>query len=715
MSSSQDIIIDKLFICNPAYARTISDIYFDAAASRERVSQQLFILTDVNPGIPRYDDFLEAVIEEGVSAFEGATHPTPELVLETVLEAVNRIIPAFAGTKSDFFFNNVSILIGVSEHGQIHFSQWGAIKAFLIQTNGLISEVSESAKAINPLKAFSHITSGLMNPGDVLLCTTTSLIDYIAEDKIKELALKYPPNQTIQQLHALLAEVPSSVSFASIFIKFATENDYLMQSRTPQEATSSITAPASADLTPNPLATSRTHPDETPSTQTTSRTRQRIAAHAGFGSYVKLGLRFFLRNARQYILILGALFHHMARIAHAAVKSLLSNRNRTANEKLLIKNIYDTVLKARGTYQGLTKSARRAVIAVLVIMVILLHFFVLKGQEQEVKKTESAFNETLRLVADKRVQANNAFIYNDERRAEQLYIEIDFLLKSVAPLNKQDSDALATYLAENERDLNKVRHINFIENPFSYAELGSISTADASPTSIIEGPEGPLVSIGSAIYRIKDTPEKIVEAPSSLQHLIASGEQKIYAITTDATLYLFEKNLLSKQGASLSSAEIVAVAPALYAGNLYTLNASEGAIIRHTSNQNSFGNSSVWLSDTDLLSTANSIAIDGAIYVITRDGAIVKLIKGERQDFRAGPFNPSLGSSTKIYTSLASSFLYILDRDNKRIIILNKDGSIKDQFTSPRFDDLKDLAPNADEDTLSILNGTTIYLLAIQK
>jgi len=48
-----------------------------------------------------------------------------------------------------------------------------------------------------------------------------------------------------------------------------------------------------------------------------------------------------------------------------------------------------------------------------------------------------------------------------------------------------------------------------------------------------------------------------------------------------------------------------------------------------------------------------------------------------------------------------------------RVIILDKEGNIKDQYTSQKFDSLTDLAIDPEEKAIYLLNDNHLYLLAI--
>ena len=89
--------------------------------------------------------------------------------------------------------------------------------------------------------------------------------------------------------------------------------------------------------------------------------------------------------------------------------------------------------------------------------------------------------------------------------------------------------------------------------------------------------------------------------------------------------------------------------------------------------------------------------------------------KGSLEIFNYHELRPNIGPNSIIKTFKDSNYLYIIDPSNERIIILNKDGSIEDQYTSDKFDNLIDLAIDPEEKAIYLLNGNHLYLLAVNE
>ncbi len=110
------------------------------------------------------------------------------------------------------------------------------------------------------------------------------------------------------------------------------------------------------------------------------------------------------------------------------------------------------------------------------------------------------------------------------------------------------------------------------------------------------------------------------------------------------------------------------------------------------------------------IKNASDLAIDGNIYIAT-NGTILKFNSGSKQDFT--PAVSGLSSTTKLYTEVNYQRLYILDSGNKKLIILNKDGSLYKNISSDKFNDPKDFAVDEKNSTVYILNGAQLLKVKI--
>lgn len=102
-----------------------------------------------------------------------------------------------------------------------------------------------------------------------------------------------------------------------------------------------------------------------------------------------------------------------------------------------------------------------------------------------------------------------------------------------------------------------------------------------------------------------------------------------------------------------------------------------------------------------------SLTVDGAVYVLTSDGTITKTYADEKKDFVIDGLTDPLNGPTKIIAdkNQDTGRLYILDPQNKRVVVLSKSGKYESQYIFPGYSDLLDieLAPSLTKDQLMVM------------
>jgi hypothetical protein len=117
----------------------------------------------------------------------------------------------------------------------------------------------------------------------------------------------------------------------------------------------------------------------------------------------------------------------------------------------------------------------------------------------------------------------------------------------------------------------------------------------------------------------------------------------------------------------------------MFSANLYLLNTS--GVWKYQGTDSGFGSKQTWLSEPDKLSLvgASSFSIDGNVWII-RGEEILKLTRGVKQEFVLSGLDRAWDKQTKIFTSEDNNNLYLWDKLNSRIVIIDKTGKYQSQI-----------------------------------
>jgi hypothetical protein len=157
-----------------------------------------------------------------------------------------------------------------------------------------------------------------------------------------------------------------------------------------------------------------------------------------------------------------------------------------------------------------------------------------------------------------------------------------------------------------------------------------------------------------------------------------------------------------------------------YFGNFYILDPQANALLRYlpTADGYSAQPESYFLPDQPVdLTNAVDLAIDGAVYVLFKDGRISKFLGGQQQDFNITGLDLPLNRPVAIYTASdeTTQHIYVADAGNYRIVQLTKDGSFVRQF-KPRageavtFANLQDVFVDEIGARLFVLDSNNLYI-----
>lgn len=144
----------------------------------------------------------------------------------------------------------------------------------------------------------------------------------------------------------------------------------------------------------------------------------------------------------------------------------------------------------------------------------------------------------------------------------------------------------------------------------------------------------------------------------------------------------------------------------VYFGNVYVLDKKDG-ILKFVSG--SYEKSQYFQGDSPDLTKANSIAIDGSIWILFSDGNISKFTKGKADNFNVSGLDKNFLSPSRIYTNLDLDNVYVLDNGNSRIVVLGKDGNYKEQYQADILKSAKDFDVQESNKKIFVLSGGKIY------
>lgn len=280
-------------------------------------------------------------------------------------------------------------------------------------------------------------------------------------------------------------------------------------------------------------------------------------------------------------------------------------------------------------------------------------------------------------------------------------------------LKKERTEIISPEESREKSSAESEKEISLAEIPI-FMDLNLISAgARGDAFSLLEKKLAILDSSKKKVYFL-DIEKKAYEIAD------LSGEGKLITLAAGGAYIFSPEGIFKIQPKTNSVLKISAddswkstIDMAVFAGNLYLLD-KEGDIWRYLGTGESFGPKKSWFLETAPdLSLAVSMTIDGSIWVLTKDN-ILKFTLGKKDNFALTKMPESFSEPVKIYTSAKEENLYVLDKGQGKILVINKNGEFRGSYVWQGVKQTTDLVALESMKKIFLLSGQKIYEMEIK-
>jgi len=402
------------------------------------------------------------------------------------------------------------------------------------------------------------------------------------------------------------------------------------------------------------------------------------------------------------------------------LKDHISNQLKIKNYKpniykKFIKKLNNKILKFTSKFENFSYLQKILFTLYLILIIVFIYSLFALGHQEISKKRQKRYFTIVHQIEEKKNELKSSLIYNNKTKAKNLLCEINALFKTLTPRTEKERESYNLINNQLKKFAEKLYSQKFIENPEILINLEEMNPQIRATNIInIDGDIYTFDRNTNFIYQIKG--RKIEKANETsvnvgyLEKMISFGKDNLIFVCNNHNLADFDlvRKKLSPISLASSFPNLQIKDIASYSESLYILDSKDSQILKYTKTIDGFAKEIKWLQEEANLNNAISIAIDGSIYILKRDGEVIKFYKGKKVKFSLEKIYPKLTDAIKIYTNADLKYIYILDPTNKRLVIFKKDGRLKEQLISSKFNDLKDFAISRNEKIIWFLNGNTI-------
>ncbi|MFA5052399.1 MAG: hypothetical protein WC544_05080, partial [Patescibacteria group bacterium] len=705
-------LFDKIVLYDPSKSRSTCHIFISHQSPAEEKSLGRLVVTaeiESRDGVNL--SIINAIQDELKQRYFNTDDLNIETAFEKALEGVNQKIADMVGDYDTNWLDRFNACAAVVKNDVIHFSFVGHINAFLFRqekiTNIIDSTATESlAEKINPLKAFSSVISGNLSPEDTVVFCTSSILDFLSQEKLRRIVTEKTPHDAVSALDSILSEGSGQTAFAAAIIKIALSQEPAVQ----QIVQPAYTAPTPA----SPLNAPQASMDEL--IQKQANTSQVLAP--SLSRYIMGLLRSVFQNISYFIRVTvfrqsprrarmakdfrdyrpteqpsiekprtgsslasqtGQHIKRFGGVAQRMIASMAWLFRRTSDEKHTTPITSDRRSLAQRLTGAILWFKRLPVLSrILLLCVMAVAFFLAQGlftslQNKQLTAQSVEYDQTINAISDNLTRAEASLSYGDEDGAKKLLASAADLISQLPDKTKDEKakiDELRTSLAVQ---LEKTKHIITVESPTLITDLAQTDPAVAPKDLAIAGASVYVTDPSTKkLYGITITGGDVAswqrDATGTFQYLTGEGQNTLLYL--DTANGAGEFSVTAKKFTELSftppTPEVNIIGVAVYEGRLYFADINGNQVYRAARSGNAFGTSSVWIKDGTSVSNAVSLAVDGNIYILYKDGTTYKFTLGQRQDWSLSAIEPAMTHGDKIWTTTAAANIYVLDAPGHR-------------------------------------------------
>ncbi|MFA5359682.1 MAG: hypothetical protein WC349_01860 [Patescibacteria group bacterium] len=671
-----------------------------------------------------------------------------EHIFESALAKTNKKLAEFLQSeKIKLNPDSANITIGVIYNDSLHFSSLGKNKALLIYKNKVeenakykladIIEQTEKDEAKKPLslaKLFSNVVSGALPRGGYFIFTNETFSEYLSAKQIINIITTLPPASAAEQIKNTLSKINAYVPFLGIIIK-NTAGLKIKEIKIKQPVASTkasienlIATEEQTEklLTPSGLVNAKKWSSvfsgltgRFSQTQTNKISEKTFLLKDKIFSGRKssiFSLKKIFYSLKNYLAWFIGLLIHIFKILSDREKLAEFLKQSASNTKNLYLKIKSDLLRFFLWYKNLNKINKILLSAFLLCLIIFSSNLIWQNIKNNEVKNQTAINELMAAIDQKQNQIDASLLYSNEEGAKKLLEEVKALITQLPQKTQSQKDQYNVIMAKHQVQIEKISRVVRVDG-VEIANLVNLN-ANAKPTNIIMAQE--------KIYAADATQKTIysVDLKSKLATAITLADQNISKLDfpnidknnnisyfNSSNIIVFdaktEKSSVLEINYSVKPQKIIDSKQ--YNNRYYLTDSLNGQIYRFEKSGAKLTNATAWLNAQEDLTNATSMAIDGSIYLLKNNGEVSKYTKGKKEEFSISAVEPSLSQASKITVSEAQDYLYVFEPTGKRLVVFNKAGDFINQYTSDKFNDLKDFQVDETNKKIYFLNGASIY------
>ncbi len=645
-------------------------------------------------------------------------------IFEETLKDVNEALFELSEQGEIEWIGNLNSLIMLLKNNEIHLAQTGSLPGYLFRKQKInqITEGLSMDKESHPLKTFSSIISGKIEADDKILLANHELFNVLSLDMLRQIIANNSPYQaSLSILRSLRKHNVPTVSSLILDFSAGAKAEPEPESVIIEEGFERWHKKAWRFMQPK-LSSAGRHIKQ-----------GSIKAHQVFKEKISPTVSSATKSAANFTKdkIIPGLSGQVKKIVLKRTPEQETSRIKKLKETGTLQKTSFLSTNFKKSLKTLTKGSKKQYLYILMAFILIISTILIIRSRHQENTNSTAKDDSAKIISQVKSAITTADSLNQSSQKDKSISEyknaLDLLIKVDSKnaekkslsdqINKElDQLTATTRLSANSTALTfSDGTINQLEvaSPYFYVSSSKTGKIYRQAPGALDGAKEAEIKPNAEI--VKGVVDMFFASTSGSQSkmITISGDGQAFNLIQDGTnSTLTEIKFPLGKFASSDAAEG-------FGNNLYLLDSSTGLLWKYPASGDSYGKGTNQVNiDTVDLKNSASLAIDGYVYILKKDGTAIKLLKGIREqnfNLQTLPGGDKIAKPLKIMTGQNITDLYILDggtkdRQNARVIEFDKNGAYIKQYKLPdKLDQVKDAIIKPTEKKLWVLSSSTIF------
>jgi hypothetical protein len=364
--------------------------------------------------------------------------------------------------------------------------------------------------------------------------------------------------------------------------------------------------------------------------------------------------------------------------------------------------------------EDVSPQSKKVTFSIALVLLVLLAVSIIFGVKQ--KKTNDLKNQYKGILEQSVSEVDQAISLAgvSPERSRELFASAQAKLIQIESMNVKDpgldalrqkiNDGKSSILGEYDVPPEMFLDLSLLSSGFKGNQL----SFTGGQIYIMDSTGGRIVSVDIATKKSKVVAGPgVISSPTS----IAGYESRVFVLQSDG---IYEVDSVSTKVVNKTWSGDALISA--FAGNIYVVDKSGGAIYRFQGQGSIFGDKQNWLAaGTNVdFTAANQMVIDGSVYLLYPNAKIQKFSQGSPQSFSTRGIVPEIGSIDAISGGPDNQYVYLLDKAGKRVVVTDKRGTYKSQYVDGQISAATNLVASETDKKIILLTGDKLFSIDIK-